>query len=170
MSLVALRPRFAPMAAMRQQPPPATATDEAKALGLALRSLRMKRNITQEAASEAMGVTRTAWQNYENGRAVILRMDLQASLAAALGATREDLMLERNRIAIGAVRATRSPSGFAEEGPPPPVFGADLRTASFPLPEGEVTITFPASLSPDSFMQLEGYLEVFLRANRPPAN
>lgn len=67
-------------------------------MGRALRALRERAGVTQEAAADAMSMTRQAWQNYEAGnRQTILRTDMQDRLATALGLTREDLARERDR-------------------------------------------------------------------------
>jgi transcriptional regulator with XRE-family HTH domain len=89
---------------------PTPPSEQAHALGEALRALRERAGITQEAAGEAMGVTRSAWGSYENGgKPVVLRTDMQERLAAAIGLTREDLIRERDRRAGGG-----APQGFAE--------------------------------------------------------
>ena len=58
---------------MAKPSPPKTSAEEAREVGEALRILRDRLDITQEQAAEAMGVSRTAWQNYEAGRAIVLR-------------------------------------------------------------------------------------------------
>jgi hypothetical protein len=46
-----------------------------------------------------------------------------------------------------------------------------MRKAMFPLVEGDVTLTFPADLSADSFDELNSYLQIFLkRAKRESAD
>lgn len=77
---------------------PASAADQAQALGLALRALRERAGMTQDEAGGAIGLTRQAWQNYEAGvRNSILRTDLQERLARALGLERPDLLREVDR-------------------------------------------------------------------------
>lgn len=79
-------------------PPPS-----AKALGQALKSLRSRAGIKQTAAAEALGVSRQAWGNYEAGRDVVLREDIQEDLAKAIGVTRDDLLRERDRLTGGGL-------------------------------------------------------------------
>ncbi|HEX7887291.1 MAG TPA: LexA family transcriptional regulator [Phenylobacterium sp.] len=84
--------------------------EQAAALGKALKALRERAGMTQEAAAEALGVTRQAWQNYEaGGRNTILRTDLQERLASALGLERSDLLRERDRQA-GVPTGARTPA------------------------------------------------------------
>lgn len=76
-----------------------TATDQAKLLGDAIRTLRERGGLTQADAAAEIGITRQAWQNYESGnRQTILRSDLQDDIAKALGLTRQDLLRERDRL------------------------------------------------------------------------
>lgn len=133
-------------------------------MGQAIRALRMHRGMSQQSAANAAQVTKTAWQNYENGRAVVLRTDLQARLAKALGSDRRELMLQLAALTPAAERSSVSSFGVQDTGP-----GLDpfLQRAVFPLREGEVTLTFPADLSAESFIQLESYLSTFLKARRP---
>lgn len=92
---------------------PPSPLEQAQAISEALRALRERAGMTQEAAAEAMGVTRQAWQQYETaGKPVLLRTDMQERLAEALGLGRDDLLRERDR------QAGRSPAGrfeFQEE-------------------------------------------------------
>lgn len=46
-----------------------------------------------------------------------------------------------------------------KDAPPPP----GTRKAVFTLDEGDVTLTFPASLSSDGYQELKDYLDIFLR-------
>lgn len=133
-------------------------------MGQAIRALRMHRGMSQQSAANAAQVTKTAWQNYENGRAVVLRTDLQARLAKALGSDRRELMLQLAALTPAAERSSVSSFGVQDTGP-----GLDpfQQRAVFPLREGEVTLTFPADLSAESFIQLESYLSTFLKARRP---
>lgn len=73
-------------------------SEQAAALGAALRALRERAGLTQEAAAAKLSITRQAWQNYESGaRPTLLRTDLQDRLAGALDVTRADLLRERDR-------------------------------------------------------------------------
>lgn len=84
---------------------------QAVAIGDAVRSLRERVGLTQEAAAEAMGVTRQAWQQYETmGKPVVLRTDMQERLAQALGVEREDLIRERDRQSGGSTPSSPAPS------------------------------------------------------------
>jgi len=128
-------------------------------MGLALKRLRESRSMTQDQAAERMGVTRTAWQNYESGRAVVMRTDHQVKLAEALGAARADLLNELRKIQVGdghSAMAGVQDSGAIYAGP-------GRQQAVFPLDEGDVILSFPANLSPEGRQQLEDYLAVFLR-------
>lgn len=70
--------------------------------------------MTQDAAAQAFGVTRQAWQNYEAGaRQTILRTDMQARIADALGVTRDDLLREVDRQAGHAAPEARGVSESA---------------------------------------------------------
>lgn len=89
--------------------------DQALAIGEALRSLRERVEMTQEAAGEALGVTRQAWQQYEtSGKVVLLRTDMQERLASALGLSRDDLMRERDRLAGMPTHPAPRPEGGAK--------------------------------------------------------
>lgn len=137
--------------------PPKTPAQEAKEIGRALKRLREDAGLTQDAAAEGLGVTRTAWQNYEGGRAVILRTDLQARAAAALGRTRQDLLAALRQVQTGPTHSSGVAEGAA-------IFAGPGRSqAVFPLDEGDVILSFPANLSAEGRQQLEDYLAVFLR-------
>jgi DNA-binding XRE family transcriptional regulator len=81
----------------RNKTPPPSAV----ALGQALKSLRSRAGIKQTTAAKAIGVSRQAWGNYEAGRDVVLREDIQEDLAKAIGVTRDDLLRERDRLTGG---------------------------------------------------------------------
>lgn len=138
--------------------PPKTPREEAREVGLALKTLRERQGVTQEAAAEAAGVTRTAWQNYENGRPVVLRTDMQAKLARAVGSTRDELL--RIIRETGRGEAPHSSTGFNEGGA---IFsGPGRQQAIFPTPDGDVIISYPAHLSADGRRALKAYLDLFL--------
>lgn len=61
-----------------------------KRLGAALKALRESKGVTQPKAAEAMGVTLTAWQNYEAGRRQF-KPALVRKVTQALGADSNDL-------------------------------------------------------------------------------
>lgn len=84
---------------------------EQKLLGRALAMLRVRAQMTQEAAGAAFGASGQNWQKYESGRAPgVFRPAVQRRLARAVGATVEDLWLAREHL---AARAAQPP-------PPPP--------------------------------------------------
>lgn len=67
---------------------------EQEALGLALRRLRKRADLTQDQAAERAGVVVQSWRRYEWGERD-LSYDKLGKLAEALGATREELLAER---------------------------------------------------------------------------
>lgn len=141
--------------------PPMPPADEARVFGRALKALRERQGLTQQEAADRMGVTKTAWQNYEAGRPVILRTDMQARLTEALG-------LDRSELVFQAVALTPPDSRPAlSSGPEPTGRAPGVAQAVFPLREGPVTLSFPTELSAESFAQLEAYLTTFLSARRP---
>jgi transcriptional regulator with XRE-family HTH domain len=136
--------------------PPA---QEARELGRALKTLRERRGMTQDQAAEGMHVTRTAWQNYESGRAIVLRTDMQARLAGALGARREDLMaILRDNQRMGG-----SHSAVGLEEPGAIYSGPGRQQAIFPTSEGDVIVSYPATLSTKGYAELGEYLALFLK-------
>ena len=80
---------------------------EARSWGRALASLRERNALSQDAAGQNFGVgSGAAWGKYEQGKAPsIFRPDTQRRLVAALGATLEELHLEKAKLAD----ATESP-------------------------------------------------------------
>lgn len=73
---------------------------EQKLLGRALRLLRKRADLSTEKAGENFGISGEGWRKYEAGMAkAIFAPDTQTRLAAAVGATREDLLAERARLA-----------------------------------------------------------------------
>lgn len=139
-----------------------TSAEEAKEVGEALRILRERRDFTQEAAAEAMRVSRTAWQNYESGRAIVLRTDMQMRLAGAVGATREDLLAVLRELQRGSGgRHSALGGGMEETGA---IFAGPGRAqAIFPTTEGDVIVSYPSALSPQGFRELGEYLALFLK-------
>lgn len=148
-------------ASVRTKPP----SEEAVAIGRALKVLRERQGHTQSSAAEAAGITKTAWQNYENGRAIVLRTDVQQRLAKALDSDRSELLKILSALTPSAERNQLSTLGVAE--PSHAFDDAQVKRAVYPLREGDVTITFPADLSAESLDQLEQYLTLFIRARRP---
>lgn len=129
-------------------PPPS-----AKALGQALKSLRARAGIKQTDAAESLGVTRQAWGNYEAGRDVVLREDIQEDLAKAIGVTRDDLLRERDRLTGGTSQSSDAPHvagnvyelpvvGRVRAGPAgPQIYNSD---------EGEQTVDLSWMFGPDA--------------------
>ena len=136
-----------------------TPEQEAQEIGEALRILRERLGVTQEAAAEAMEVSRTAWQNYEGGRKVVLRTDMQMRLAAAVGATRPDLLKVLKELQRGGGK--HSAIGVEE---PSAIFAGPGRTqAIFPTRDGEVIVSYPANLSPEGFRELAEFFSLFAK-------
>lgn len=83
---------------------------EARKWGRALANLRERSSVSQDMAAQNFGVgSGAAWGKYEQGKAPsIFRPDTQRRLVAALGATIEELHLEKVKLADPA---TTSPGG-----------------------------------------------------------
>lgn len=136
-----------------------TPEQEAHEIGEALRILRDRLGVTQEAAAEAMEVSRTAWQNYEAGRKVVLRTDMQMRLAGAIGATRQDLLQVLKQLQHGG--AKHSAIGVEEPGA---IYSGPGRTqAIFPTRDGEVIVSYPANLSPEGYRELAEFFSLFAK-------
>lgn len=130
-------------------------------MGRALKALRESRELTQQEAADRAGVTRTAWQNYESGRAVILRSDLQRRLARSLGADEEELALHAESFRNIGRRSTAASLSAHDRAQS--FDGLPRGQAVFPLAEGEVVITFPQDLSREGFAEMAQYLSIFLK-------
>jgi phage repressor protein C with HTH and peptisase S24 domain len=91
-------------------------------VGRALARLRRRASLTQAAAAERMSMTPQAWQRYERGeRQLLLRSDMQARVARAVNATRDELLTEARR---GVDDDAQPP----DEAPAPaPYWAADLQ-------------------------------------------
>lgn len=91
---------------------------ERRALGQALKRLRKRADMTQEQAAEAAGVVVQSWRRYEWGDRD-LTYDQLATLAEAVGGTREDLLEQSAAIttAAGATIASLPPRARPAEGP-----------------------------------------------------
>lgn len=146
---------------MPKDTPPKTSAQEAREVGEALRILREDRDVTQEQAAEAMHVSRTAWQNYENGRSVVLRTDMQERLARAVGARKQDLLDVLRQLQRGGT----SHSALALEETGAIFSGPGRQQAIFPLDEGDVILSYPAKLTASGRAQLKAYLTIFLGAD-----
>jgi transcriptional regulator with XRE-family HTH domain len=148
---------------MAFEAPRKTTREEAREMGEALKSLRTTRGLTQQEAADAAGVTRTAWQNYEGGRPVILRTDMQAKLARACGAERGELLMHLSSLQRGQRHSSEPPE------PAPDAVAPGRQQARFPLAQGEVVLTFPAGLTAEGFAELADYMALFLRNRTPPS-
>jgi transcriptional regulator with XRE-family HTH domain len=136
---------------------PKSPAQEAREIGRALKLLRTRRGLTQDQAAEALQVTRTAWQNYESGRSVVMRTDMQQKLSAALGANRNELLACLREVQEGP---SHSASGAAETGA---VYSGPGRLqAVFPTADGQVIISYPEAWTAKGRRQLKAYLEAFL--------
>lgn len=160
---IALSPRSGFVRGMSSLAPPQTPSEQARALGRALRALRDHQGLTQQEAADRYGVSRNSWIAYENGeRQLILRSDIQTRLAVALNCEREELMLQL--AALTPIRQRPGVAGLGEVANRPFDLGPDRQQAVFPLAEGEVVMTFPADLSPAGVAELAQYLALFLKA------
>ncbi|HTK34584.1 MAG TPA: helix-turn-helix transcriptional regulator [Caulobacteraceae bacterium] len=153
--------------------PPMTADEATQAedelLGRALRALRMRHGMSQPEAAEAYGCEPTSWRRYEKGERH-LSYDQLKKLAAAVGATREELLEERNRIEVGA---GRQPLAVNEDARPflgPAPKGHPRRQMVITLPEGDATISFPANMAEASRKQLAAYLAIFMNGLAAPGS
>jgi transcriptional regulator with XRE-family HTH domain len=133
-----------------------TPSDQAKAIGRAIKQMRHRAGLTQLEAAEALNVSRIAWQNYENGRPTVLRIDLQDRIAKALDGSRQEMLAF-----AGLGPEGHAPQDGEEDG------GAFGRAqAVFPLREGEVVLSFPEEMSADAVEELNRYLELFISSRR----
>lgn len=125
LSLVASpKPRsYPPMAGLRD-----IEASDRRRKGLALKALRRRLGVTQEAAAQEYGKTTQAWQLYEQGKRHFSDPKLER-LLAALNATREEFEFELAKIPVADVEYApprAAPQGFAEP------------AAAFSLPVGGV--------------------------------
>lgn len=73
---------------------------EQQLLGRALRILRKRADLSTDSAGERFGISGEGWRKYEAGMAkAIFSPDTQTRLAEAIGATRDQLIEERARLA-----------------------------------------------------------------------
>lgn len=69
--------------------------NEAQKLGLALRALRKRYDLSQDTAAELAGTRQQNWQRYERGENnALLKVTLQRRLADAIGSSHEELLAE----------------------------------------------------------------------------
>ncbi|MFN3352613.1 MAG: helix-turn-helix domain-containing protein [Brevundimonas sp.] len=86
---------------------------ERRRKGLALKALRRRLGVTQEAAAQAYGATVQAWQLYEQGKRHFSDPKL-ARLLAALNSDREEFDLELAKMPDEPLGPSPAPSGVAE--------------------------------------------------------
>jgi transcriptional regulator with XRE-family HTH domain len=85
---------------------------EAQRLGAALRRLRMRYDLTQQAAAERANTRQQTWQRYEaGGNDALLKVTLQRRLAEAVGSDHEEFLLELAGI---NAPAQKRPNALAE--------------------------------------------------------
>lgn len=86
---------------------------EAQRLGLALRALRRRQDLSQAAAAERANTHQQTWQRYEAGENdALLKVNLQRRLSEAIGSNHEELMVELAR--FGGVVPPARPRGMSE--------------------------------------------------------
>ena len=92
MSLVAMQGRWAPYPHMDNAARKTTPSEKVMNYARALKILRVRAGLSQEGAAEKIRSTKQSWQKYEAGEVkAILRIDRQAELAEAIGASVEEL-------------------------------------------------------------------------------
>lgn len=85
-----------------------TPLTEAQAHGQALRSLRLRYDLSQRQAAENSNTSQQNWQRYEQGQNdALLKPGLQRRLAEGLGASHEEFLVELAKIANGDAQAAR---------------------------------------------------------------
>lgn len=146
-------------------------------VGQAIARLRERAGLTQAQAAAAIednggSMSPQYWGMHENGQvAGIFRPNAQRKLLDAIGCTLEDLEAE---LASGEHTSRRMGRMARELSPGPDArrlaLDAEQRTATFPLSEGNVTLTFPSDLSPAGYKELKAYLELFLATLAPAEN
>lgn len=76
--------------------------NEPQRLGLALKRLRQRADLSQKAAAEAANTYQQTWARYEGGvNDALLRVNLQRRLAEALGFSHEDFLQEADAVSHG---------------------------------------------------------------------
>lgn len=139
---------------------------ELNLLGMALRKLRMDAGLTQKEAGEnakPAPFTSQAWGNLEQGKVKgLLDPAVQTKLLAAIGATKEALQFERNRIeqyGPPSLPGRTQAQGVGERPAPPFMATPGHRQAIFPLGGDQVVISFPKDLTPADLRKLRIYLD-----------
>lgn len=159
--MLAVAPRTAavfPPLMTTEQP---NAPSEAQILGLAIRRLRSQAGMTQAEAAEAYGCDPKSWYRYEKGERELTFEQLK-DVAAAVGATREELLAFRDMIAVGREGKTAANQhGFSE--PQRQYAAAPRRQRVIDLPEGDFIVSYPAELSAESRAEIADQLASLLR-------
>lgn len=114
-----------------------------------LRFFLIKRGYTAEAASKA-------------GQTYLATMRLVADMSGSYASSNEEAPAQAEATSDHQVRPLVQPAGAANVRPTEPL-SAGQRRAVFDLTEGEVVITFPEALSPESVSDLQDYLNVFMK-------
>jgi phage repressor protein C with HTH and peptisase S24 domain len=148
LSLVASpKPRsYQPMTALRD-----IEASDRRRKGLALKALRRRLGVTQEAAALEYGKTTQAWQLYEQGKRHFSDPKLE-KLLAAINATREEFEFELAKIPVDEAELPShrpAPAGLAERG------------AAFSLPVGGVA--HGGALRPNVYDDQQGEVIDFAR-------
>lgn len=147
---------------------------ERRRVGQAIAALRITKGLTQDEAGARSRPPMTSqhWGNHETGNVRgIHEPPVLRKLLDAIGATQEELdreLMRQDAVGPAASRMShmsRELSGFGESAGRP--FDVGIREAVFPLRDGQVTLRFPADLSPGGFKELADYLAVFLKTNAP---
>ncbi len=147
---------------------------ERKLLGRALALLRDREGLTQAEAAERFAkvigkddFTPQAWGQYEAGKPKrMFYPEVQAQLAEVVGSTVEELLDERDRLReIAEISPVQERVGVRE---PVRLFESSSKASArqqaiFPLPEGDIVLSYPAVLSEQSKRDLADYLKIFVR-------
>ncbi len=139
---------YRPMAALRD-----IEASDRRRKGLALKALRRRLGVTQEAAAQEYGKTTQAWQLYEQGKRHFSDPKLD-KLLASINATREEFEFELSRIPEADFEfPTSTPPPSSGFGEPPP--------AQFSLPVGGVA--HGGALRPNVYDDQQGEVIDFAR-------
>ncbi|ASE38394.1 XRE family transcriptional regulator [Brevundimonas vesicularis] len=137
---------YRPMAALRD-----IEASDRRRKGLALKALRRRLGVTQEAAAQEYGKTTQAWQLYEQGKRHFSDPKLD-KLLASINATREEFEFELSKIPEIEADLPSARSG---------VMGIGEPTAAFSLPVGGVA--HGGALRPNVYDDQQGEVIDFAR-------
>lgn len=140
-------------------------------LARALKVMREEAGLTQEEAGQRAEprLSKQAWGLHENRRAKqLLTPGIQSRLAAALGGTREDLLLIKDRIASMGSAYRPVPKAVRDLADRGREFEGALamRQAQFPTRDGDVILSYPRDLTPEGLNDLESYFTLFIATAR----